>query len=81
MQRDRSQNVYTLLSVLLFAVAGLLVWSVIQRGDEQQARSNEPRAITPRGDLAEDERSTIALFREASPSVVHITGIQRRELR
>lgn len=31
-----------------------------------------PRAITPRGDLAADEKSTIELFREVSPSVVHI---------
>lgn len=31
-----------------------------------------PRAVTPRGDLADDEKSTIELFREASPSVVHI---------
>ncbi len=29
--------------------------------------------VTPRGDLAEDEKSTRELFRAASPSVVHIT--------
>jgi S1-C subfamily serine protease len=29
--------------------------------------------VAPRGDLAEDEKSTISLFREASPSVVYIT--------
>ncbi|MGZ3494793.1 MAG: S1C family serine protease, partial [Thermodesulfobacteriota bacterium] len=34
-----------------------------------------PRPITPRGDLAEDEKSTIALFKQASPSVVHITTL------
>jgi len=79
--RDRSQIVYVSLSVLLFAVAGLLVWSVIKRVDEQAAQvSTEPRSVTSRGDLAEDERSTIELFRAASPSVVHITGIQQREL-
>ena len=32
-----------------------------------------PRAVTPRGDLAEDEKSTIELFRAADQSVVHIT--------
>jgi S1-C subfamily serine protease len=32
-----------------------------------------PRAVTPRGSLAEDEKSTIELFRQASPSVVNIT--------
>lgn len=34
-----------------------------------------PRAVAPRGDLAPDEKSTIALFRQASPSVLHITTI------
>jgi len=32
----------------------------------------EPRAITPRGDLAADERTTIEIFEAAAPSVVHI---------
>ncbi|HXG50255.1 MAG TPA: trypsin-like peptidase domain-containing protein [candidate division Zixibacteria bacterium] len=35
----------------------------------------QPRAVTPRGDLGADEKATIALFRQASPSVVHITSI------
>jgi len=34
-----------------------------------------PRQIAARGDLAPQEKSTIALFRQASPSVVHITAI------
>ncbi len=34
----------------------------------------EPRAITSRGDLADDEKSTIEIFQAASPSVVHITA-------
>lgn len=33
----------------------------------------EPRTVTARGDLADDEKSTIDLFRNAAPSVVHIT--------
>lgn len=35
------------------------------------------RAVTPRGDLAEDEKATIEIFREASPSVVHIATVNR----
>ncbi|MCY2950626.1 MAG: trypsin-like peptidase domain-containing protein [Planctomycetota bacterium] len=35
----------------------------------------EPRPITPRGDLATDEKATIDLFKAASPSVVYITTI------
>ena len=37
-----------------------------------------PRAVAPRGELAEAERATIELFREASPSVVYITTLVRR---
>jgi S1-C subfamily serine protease len=33
----------------------------------------EPRTVTPRGDLAADEQSTIEIFNQASPSVVFIT--------
>jgi S1-C subfamily serine protease len=38
-----------------------------------------PRAISPRGELWHDEKSTIGLFRQASPAVVNITaiGVQR----
>ncbi len=42
------------------------------------SRPAEPRVVQPRGDLAEDEQSTIAVFREASPSVVYITSIAVR---
>ena len=34
-----------------------------------------PRAVNPRGELLSDEKSTINLFRQASPSVVNITAI------
>jgi S1-C subfamily serine protease len=36
------------------------------------------RAITPRGALNAEERTTIALFRQASPSVVFITTLARQ---
>jgi S1-C subfamily serine protease len=38
-----------------------------------------PRAVSPRGELSGDEKSTITLFRQASPAVVNITviGVQR----
>lgn len=38
----------------------------------------EPREVTPRGDLGDAEKATIALFREASPSVVFITTLGQR---
>src|SRR3712207_3530143 len=37
----------------------------------------EPRTVTPRGDLAEDERSTIELFETARVSVVFIATTER----
>lgn len=37
-----------------------------------------PRVIEARGDLAADEKTTIELFRQAGPSVVYITTLQRR---
>jgi S1-C subfamily serine protease len=37
-----------------------------------------PRAITPRGDLAEIEKTTIKIYNEAKPSVVHITTLSVR---
>jgi len=36
-----------------------------------------PRAVTPRGDLAADEQSTIAIFDSVSPSVVFITTTEQ----
>ncbi len=41
-------------------------------------KSAVPRAVTARGDLAEDEQNTIELFKQVSPSVVYITTIALR---
>jgi S1-C subfamily serine protease len=40
--------------------------------------SARPREVTARAGLRADERDTIALFRETSPSVVYITTLARR---
>lgn len=40
------------------------------------AAAATPRAVTPRGPLGEDEKANIALFKSASPSVVHITTLE-----
>lgn len=47
---------------------------------ERQA-SQRSREISPRGDLAQDEQSTIQLFQEASPSVVYITSLALERVR
>src|SRR5690349_2245208 len=67
------------LLVALLLVLGMLSWrlfdfSHLKLRDQEAA----PRAVTPRGDLAADEKSTIELFHTASPSVVHITTMMVR---
>jgi len=60
-----------IVSALMLRNSGFLPWLGPQG-------AIQPRPITPRGDLADDEKSTIAIFRNASPSVVHITSVTRR---
>jgi S1-C subfamily serine protease len=81
-----------LMSVLLALMAAALFYVVLrdkpvvqqQPAQQQQAQSQlpppvaQPRTVVARGDLAEDEQSTIALFSKSSPSVVHITSLRRQ---
>jgi len=61
------------LLVALVMVMGVLVGFLFYREVFDRGRvSYEPRTVTPRGDLSADEKSTIELFRAASPSVVYI---------
>jgi len=72
---------HTLLAyILLLTVVGVLAWRfwpgnggglLFEKGGDTTA---EPRVVTPRGSLADDEKSTIELFKAASPSVVNITS-------
>src|SRR5687767_8178762 len=55
--------------MLLAVVASLLFM--------QSAPAGETRTVTPRGDLAAEERATIELFRRARDSVVFISTRQR----
>jgi S1-C subfamily serine protease len=65
------------LLVLLCLVLGLswLVGGFGRRGDSDTDPNAAPRVVQARGDLAADEKSTIELFRTASPSVVYITSL------
>jgi S1-C subfamily serine protease len=60
---------------LAWAIVFLLVWAWFRReqGSPLTNPAAEPRAVVARGNLAEDERATIDVFKEASPSVVFIT--------
>jgi S1-C subfamily serine protease len=62
---------------LLLVISGLVLWWRFPRGASVTGTNPnaEPRPVTARGDLAEEEKSTIALFKAVSPSVVHITTL------
>jgi S1-C subfamily serine protease len=77
----RSSRTAWLLPLLLAVVAALLVSRLAGGWLRPAGRENvpaDPRPVTARGDLAEDEKATIELFRRASPSVVFITTLTRQ---
>lgn len=63
------------LIVLLLGLTGVMVYRQAFWFSALFNPDAKPRAITARGDLAADETATIELFREVSPSVVHITSL------
>ena len=66
-----------LLAALLVVASLLLARSIWQFASRSLFPVNwEPRVVTPRGDLADDEKSTIELFKAAAPSVVFIATTQ-----
>ncbi len=66
------------LVMLLLFVTGWFAWREFGWRLAGGKPAAEPRTITPRGDLAEDEKATIALFDSAKDSVVHITTWEQR---
>jgi S1-C subfamily serine protease len=61
------------------AATFFLAFIFVRQSWDGSSSLNDPRAvprpIAPRGELAAEEKATIALFRQASPSVVNITTI------
>lgn len=69
---------WALLVVVLF-VAVYFAWQVVAPLlHSVHDPKTEPRLVTARGDLAQDELATIELFRKSSPAVVHIVTWERR---
>jgi S1-C subfamily serine protease len=67
------------LTSALVALAALSAMALAPAcGSATTAESAEPRRVTERADLTPEERDTIDLFQEASPSVVFITTLEVR---
>jgi len=65
---------WLILGLLLFGL-----WWLTDSGERPRFdRKAQPRVVAARGDLAEDEKNTIDVFQEVSPSVVYITSIEVR---
>jgi S1-C subfamily serine protease len=62
-----------LVAALLLVVAALMLRNAGLFPSPLHNPKAESRVVTARGDLADDEKSTIDIFQAASPSVVHIT--------
>ena len=75
--RPRSQTWLTLF--LLILVLLLLFKEARTWLPDLYYKGAQPRAVTARGDLAEDEKGTISLFKSVSPSVVFITTMAVRQ--
>ena len=77
-ERGNQQRRSTFFPILLFVLLGLgLIWYVTKPRSPLDPDATS-RAVTARGDLAEDEKNTIELFESASGSVVYITSIEMR---
>jgi S1-C subfamily serine protease len=67
--------VYTALAIVI----AVTLFIIAKQAWVNSASVNDPRAmpraVAARGELLSDEKSTINLFKQASPSVVHITAI------
>lgn len=64
--------------LILFVIAIGLWLAFGPKNYNQVNRNADPRPVTARGTLAEDERNTIDIFKNTSPSVVYITSIALR---
>ena len=73
-QPDPYRRLTVILVLLVFVMLGVQYLPRFLRPQP----STTPRAITPRGDLAADEKSTIELFQRVSSSVVYITSVTRQ---
>jgi S1-C subfamily serine protease len=75
----RDSVLVKLLAVTLLAVAGALVYTVLQlRHRDDGVVAADPRPVVINDKLGADETATIEVFRRVAPSVVHITSVIAR---
>ena len=55
---------------MMAALAALLLMPHVRRWMDSRVTGGDPRPVTPRGNLADFEKTSVELFRLASPSVV-----------
>jgi S1-C subfamily serine protease len=73
--RRRQQGVSSAL-LLIVVIVALALWYLEPWRDRPQPGPFPdaiPRAVTARGNLSDDEQNNVAVFKAASPAVVHIT--------
>lgn len=71
-QLNQSRGLLMLVAALVIV---LVFWQIKPWLFGLHDQSAQPRAVTARGELAEDEKGTIELFKQVSPSVVYITSV------
>ena len=64
--------------LIVLAVMLALAWLLPRLETLWLSLTSEPRAVTPRGDLSDQEQTNIEIFRRAGPSVVYITTLTER---
>jgi S1-C subfamily serine protease len=64
--------------VLFLVLAAALWWFLFKPEGTVRDEKAEPRAVVARGDLAQEEKNAIDIFRSVSRSVVYITSIELR---
>lgn len=78
MRPSRNPFLYGFLLLTVAAAALLFVWQVLPWIEQAfWGVQASPRVVTPRGDLAADEKATIELFEKTKDSVVYITTRER----
>jgi S1-C subfamily serine protease len=69
----------TLVAAVIVVISGLFLYRAWNRWRDTGLNPDEqPRAVTPRGELADWEKTNIKIYKDNRPSVVHITTLSVR---